>query len=192
MDGRYDDDKSLIFVAGMTTAINNIGAGVTQPLISIRVSPSVDSGVTGLLGARELINRMQLTLRTMAAFSTGASMSFFVSLRLNGRLSGGSFVSAGGSSLAQVAYHTAGTTIQGGENVFGFYTNTPGVTAQDLSTVRDIGNSILGGGTSNTCPTTALNLYPDGPDILTICATNITATTTNSINARISWTEAQA
>jgi len=119
-------------------------------------------------------------------------MVFLISLRLNGRVSAGTFSAVGGSSLAQVAYHTSGTTISGGENVFGFYTNTPGVTSQDLSTVRDIGNSILGGGTSNTCPTTALNLYPDGPDILTICATNISGVTTNSINTRISWTEAQA
>jgi hypothetical protein len=192
MDGRYDDDKSLIFVAGMIAAINNIGAGVTQPLISIRVAPAVDSGITGLLGAREIINRMQLTLRTMAAFSTGASMSFFVSLRLNGRLSGGTFASAGGSSLAQVAFHTSGQTITGGENVYGFFSNTPGVTDQDLTLVRDLGNSILGGGNTLNVPTGFQNLYPDGPDIITVCATNVTAVTTNSINARINWTEAQA
>jgi hypothetical protein len=192
MDGRYDDDKSLVFVAGMQTAISNIGAGVTQPLISIRVSPSVDNGLTGILGSRELINRMQLVLRSMGAYTTGSGMTFLISLRLNGRLSGGTFASVGGSSLAQVAYHTSGQTILGGENVFGFFTTTPGVTGQDLSTVRDIGNSILGGGNTLTVPTTALNVYPDGPDILTICATNVTSVGANSINARISWTEAQS
>jgi hypothetical protein len=192
MDGRFDDDKSLVFVAGMQTAIANIGAGVTQPLISIRVAPSVDNGLTGILGNREIINRMQLVLRTMGAFTTGTNMTFLISLRLNGRLSGGTFAGVGGSSLAQVAYHTSGQTISGGEQVFAFFTTTPGVTAQDLSAVRDIGNSILGGGTVFTAPNTANNVYPDGPDILTICATNITSVTTNSINARISWTEAQA
>jgi hypothetical protein len=194
MDGRFDEDKSLVFVAGQTRTqtITNVAQDATVPLISIRVSPSADNGLSGVLGAREIVNRMQLTLRSMSAQSTGSAMVFLISLRLNGRVSAGTFSAVGGSSLAQVAYHTSGTTISGGENVFGFYTNTPGVTAQDLTAVRDIGNSILGGGTSNTCPTTALNLYPDGPDILTICATNITATTTNSINARISWTEAQA
>jgi hypothetical protein len=194
MDGRYDDDKSLVFVAGQTRAqtITNIAQDATVPLLSIRIAPTADNGLTGFLGAREIINRMQLTLRSMSCQSTGSNCVFLISLRLNGRVTGGIFQPVGGSSLAQVAYHTTGTTIQGGENVFGFYTNTPGVTAQDLSSVRDIGNSILGGGTTNTCPTNAFNLYPDGPDILTICATNITAVTTNSINARISWTEAQA
>lgn len=192
MDGRYDDDKSLVFVAGMSTTISNIGAGVTQPLISLRVAPSVDSGVTGLLGAREIVNRMQLTMRNLDAFTTGTSMSFFITLRLNGRLSGGTFASAGGSSLAQVAFHTLGQTITGGETVFGFFTNTPGVTAQELNLVRDLGNSILGGGTSLSVPTTFANLYPDGPDIITVCCTNVTSVTSNSINARINWTEAQA
>jgi hypothetical protein len=194
MDGRFDDDKSLVFVAGQTRTqtITNVAQDATVPLISIRIAPTVDNGLTGILGAREIINRMQLTLRSMACQTTGASMVFLISLRLNGRVSAGTFAAVGGSSLAQVAYHSTGTTIAGGENVFGFYTNTPGVTSQDLSSVRDIGNSILGGGTTNTCPTNATNLYPDGPDILTICATNITATTTNSVNARISWTEAQA
>jgi len=195
MDGRFDDDKSLVFVAGQTRTQTylNIAQDATVPIISIRIAPTVDNGLTGILGNREIINRMQLTLRSMAVQSSGASPCvFLISLRLNGRVSAGTFSSVGGSSLAQVAYHTTATTITGGENVFGFYTNTPGVTAQDLSTVRDIGNSILGGGATLTCPTTPANLYPDGPDVLTICATNISAVTTNSVNARISWTEAQA
>ena len=193
MDGRFDDDKSLVFVAGQrrTQTITNVAQDATVPLISIRIAPTVDNGLTGILGAREIVNRMQLTLRSMSCQTTGTNAVFLISLRLNGRVSSGTFNSVGGSSLAQVAYHS-GATISGGEDVFGFYTNTPGVSAQDLSAVRDIGNSILGGGTSNTCPTSALNLYPDGPDILTICATNITAVATNSVNARISWTEAQA
>jgi hypothetical protein len=91
-----------------------------------------------------------------------------------------------------VAFHAGGTTISGGETMFSFFVSSNTVSTQDLTKVRDIGNSILGGGTSNTCPTTAVNLYPDGPDIITLCATNVTAVTTNSINARISWTEAQA
>jgi hypothetical protein len=193
MDGRFDDDKSLVFVAGQTRTqtVTNVAQDATVPLISIRIAPSVDNGLTGILGVREIINRMQLTLRSMACQTTGAACVFLITLRLNGRVSSGTFGSAGGSSLAQVAYHS-GATISGGENIFGFYTNTPGVTAQDLSTVRDIGNSILGGGNTLTASSTNANVYPDGPDVITICATNISAVTTNSINARISWTEAQA
>jgi hypothetical protein len=62
------------------------------------------------------------------------------------------------------------------------------VLALDLSTVRDLGNCILGGGsaTSNT------GIFPDGPDTLTITVTNIATTGDVNVTARISWTEAQA
>jgi hypothetical protein len=192
MDGRYDSDASLVFVAGMSTAISNIGAGVTQPLISIRIGPSVDSGITGILGQREVMNTMQLLMRAVDAYTTGTGMTFLITLRLNGVISGGTFASAGGSSLAQVCYHTGGQTISGGETMYGFFTTTPGVTSGDLTAVRDIGNSIIGGGTSLNVPITPQGKYPDGPDIVTVCATNVTAVTTNSINARLSWTEAAA
>lgn len=193
MDGRFDDDKSFIFQGGMNTALTNIGAGVRNALISLRLSPTVDNGLTGLLGAREIINRMQLTLRAMGAYVTGNNMAFRIELILNGRVSAGNFVPVGGSSLAQVCYHTAGTTVTGGETIFSFFVSSNGsVTTQDLNLVRDLGNCILGGGTSLAVPTTVNGVYPDGPDVVTICATNVTSVTTNSINARISWTEAQA
>ena len=190
MDGRYDDDKSLVFNAGNNSALVNLAQNVRQPILSIRIAPSVDNGSPGLLGVREIINRMQLTLRQMDVYNSGTA--FRIELFLNGRLSGGTFAAVGGSSLAQVAYHTAGQTLTGGESIFGFFTSNAGTTVQDLSQVRDIGNSILGGGNTNTVPTTNLNMYPDGPDIITVCCTNITATAVNTINSRLSWTEAQA
>jgi hypothetical protein len=190
MDGRYDDDKSLVFNAGNNAALINLAQNVRQPILSLRIAPSVDNGNPGLLGVREIINRMQLTLRQMDVYTSGTA--FRVEIFLNGRLSGGTFIPVGGSSLAQVAYHTAGQTLSGGESIFGFFTSNSGALAQDLSQVRDIGNSILGGGNTNTVPSTNLNMYPDGPDIITVCCTNITATATNSINSRLSWTEAQA
>jgi hypothetical protein len=190
MDGRYDDDKSLVFNVGSNTALSNLANGVRQPILSLRIAPSVDNGLTGLLGAREIINRMQLTLRSMGAYTTGAA--FRIEVFLNGRLSAGTWTPVGGSSLAQYIFHTGGQTITGGENIFGFFTSNSGTVSQDLSQVRDIGNSILGGGTTLTASATAANVYPDGPDVITVCATNITAISTNSINSRLSWTEAQA
>lgn len=188
MDGRFDDDKSYVFNAGSNTALSNMAANTRYALMSIRLAPSVDGGLTGLLGAREIINRMQLTLRSMDTYTTGSA--FRIELVLNGKPASGTFAPVGGSSLAQVAYHALSTTITGGESIYGFFTNVGAATSQDLNGVRDIGNSILGGGTSLTVPTTANNVYPDGPDIITICCTALGAT--NTINTRISWTEAQA
>jgi hypothetical protein len=186
MDGGFDDDKSFVFTSGMNTALS-IAAGATNALISLRLSPSVDSGLTGVLGARDLINRMQLTLREIGAV---ASANFRIALILNGRVSAGTFASAGGSSLSQICVHTGTTTVTGGEQIYSFFVPN-GVNSKELNLVRDLGNSILGGGTVLTVPTTANNVYPDGPDMVTIVATNL-AGTSQTINARISWTEAQA
>ena len=188
MDGRFDDDKSFVFNAGINTALTAATANTRYAVMTIRLAPSVDNGMTGLLGAREIINRMQLTLRSMDCYTvTGA---FKIELLLNSRVSSGTFIPVGGSSLAQIAYHAVGSTITGGENIYGFFTNVAAATSQDLNQVRDIGNSITAGGTSLTVPTTMLNMYPDGPDQITICATPLV--NSSSINARISWTEAQA
>jgi hypothetical protein len=197
MDGRYDDDKSFIFQAGQTTPLSNLGAGASAALLSIRLAPSVDSGITGILGARDLINRMQLTLRQMDIVATGTAAIFRVELVLNGRIGGsgaGAFASAGGSSLAQIATHsTSGaTTVTGGETILSFFVYTPSVVQQDLNLVRDLGNSILGGGLNNTVPTSTVNLFPDGPDVVTIRVTNVSAVATSTIASRLSWTEAQA
>jgi hypothetical protein len=191
MDGGYDDDKSLIFNVGMTNPMT-IAPGNERPVISIRLAPSVDSGFTGVLGAREIINRMQLKLESLGLLTTG---TFLIQARLNGQLTGGVFSSPGGSSLSQTAIHNGTQTISGGENAAAYYTEaSTGATNRttlDLKEVRDLGNSILGGGTNNNVPTSAANLYPDGPDVITIVATNI-GSSSATILARLGWTEAQA
>lgn len=190
MDGRYDDDKSLVFNVGNNAALSNLAQNVRQPILSLRIAPTVDNGLTGLLGAREIINRMQLTLRQMDVYTTGTA--YRIEIFLNARVSGGTWTNVGGSSLAQYIFHTSGQTIAGGESIFGFFTSNSGSLSADLSQVRDIGNSILGGGNTLAGSSTLANMYPDGPDVITVCCTNITSQTTNTINSRLSWTEAQA
>jgi hypothetical protein len=188
MDGRFDDDKSYVFNAGMNTVLQSQTVGTRMALMSIRLAPTVDNGLTGLIGVREIVNRMQLTLRGMDTFTSNSA--FRIELILNGKPASGTFASVGGSSLSQIAFHAANTTITGGESIYGFFTNSTGATSQDLNQVRDIGNSIIGGGNSLSVPTTNNNLYPDGPDILIVAATALAPL--NGINARLSWTEAQA
>jgi len=201
MEGRYDDDKSLVFNVGINTALSNLTQNLRVPLISLRVSPTADSGLTGILGGREVINRMQLILRQMDVATSGSA--FRIDIMFNAAVSGGTFNAAGGSSLCQYAFHTTAQQIIGGESIFSFFTNTnatvatPAVTVQELNLVRDLGMNILGGGVTSanvpvfTVPTTTFGKYPDGPDMITICATAITSAT-NTIVPRISWTEAQA
>jgi len=188
MDGKYDDDKSLVFNIGQNDPIRNLPENQRYALISLRVSPSVDNGYTGLLGQRELVNRMQLVLRQMDALTTSP---FRVDVILNGTPASGFWQNVGGSSLAQYVLHANATPIIGGENIFSFFTQNSGQTQQEMTIVRDLGTSILGGGLSNLA-NTYLNKYPDGPDMITICATSLQRQATANINARVSWTEAQA
>jgi len=197
MDGRFDDDKSFVFTQGMPSIVP-VSATAPIALMSLRVAPTVDSGVTGILGAKEVINRMQLTLSSLGITTNGA---FFVRLVLNPRFvvsgigSGTSsplltFQPVGGSSLSQVCFHSvapsgaATTSTQvfalGGETVYAFYTEQGGgalnytVTTVDLNKVRDLGNSILGGGTQNSLLRERYNnIYTDGPDILTVVVQNV-------------------
>jgi hypothetical protein len=188
MDGRYDDDKSLLFTYGQSTA-TTVAAGATNALIAIRVSPSADNGVGGQFGARELVNRMQLVLRALDVTTLTASTNLLITAVLNGVPSASRTWSRGvgtDSSLAQVAdYGGTNTTLTGGDVTGGFFVNT--TTSIDLSNVRDLGNSILGGGStlSNT------QIYPDGPDTLHILVRNLSAASA-VVFARLSWTEAQA
>ena len=190
MDGRYDDDKSVQFNFGLNAPLTFATAGTRYAVFSIRLAPSVDNGLTGLLGARELINRMQLQPVGAGVYPTGAGVK--IDFILNGRVTGSAnaFVPVGGSSLAQYASHGNSASIVGGESIFTFFAPAGGVTTADITQLRDLGTSILGGGTTLTVPTTANNVYPDGPDILTLCVTPLTANAATV--ARINWTEAQA
>ena len=194
MDGRYDEDKSLVFTYGQTTT-TAVAAGQTRALLSIRVAPSVDNGLPAPFGGRELINRMQLVLKSLDFTAVGAtSSSFLVRAILNGTPSSatawtnavGGNTTVVNSSLAQIADYSGGTTtVVGGEVTAGFFTS--GTTSIDLSDVRDLGNAVMGGGTS----TANSGIYPDGPDVLTITVTNVGAAA-GTVLTRLSWTEAQA
>lgn len=209
MDGRYDDDKSYIFTAGMNRYLAVASGVQSRPLIAIRIAPSVDSGNGRNFGIREVLNRMQLTLSQLGIISQG---QFLIEGILNP--TGMNFtginlpttwttVSVGSGSLAQVIYFDgtqtyaatavpATGTVTGGDRVFGFYSENAGgtnysTTTYGLDKVRDLGTSILSGDGNATNPG-----FPTGPDVLVITARNIANTGTANLACRIGWTEAQA
>jgi hypothetical protein len=188
----------------LSNAVNISGSNLTftgasqKALFSIRIAPSVDNGRASFFGARELINRMQLVLRTLdVALQGSTSGNLLVTAVLNGVPSTTSTwgaLPAPTSSLAQVSDFSASganaTVVSGGEITGGFFVNS---TSQvELNLVRDLGNSILGGGATSAADNSNVNIYPDGPDVLTIVVQNLSATTAANVVGRIAWTEAQA
>lgn len=164
------------------------------PLISIRLAPSVDNNIIGNLGERDIINRMQLKLKELGVSVTHDAT---ISVVLNGNISNLNYENVGTPSLSQYIAHESGDTINEGILVYQFRASggsesTTGKrlsisSAFDLSQLSDLGNSILGGD----------DVFPNGPDIMTICATVIDTSEVDSgssfrVSSRLSWSESQA
>jgi len=164
-------------------SLGNTSGPNYQPLISLRLSPSVSSGLTGRLGDRDVINRMQLRLREVGVSTTEL---VDVKLLLNPRLNNLNFVGVDSPSLVQIVEHTAQDTVSGGVQVYNFKASggTSGsetATSVDVEELFELSNSILGGD----------SIFPDGPDIITIAVSRLTGNNTLT-SAKLSWTEAQA
>ena len=164
------------------------------PLISIRLAPSVDNNLSGAVGAREIINRMQLQLKSL-----GITLSHDcnVALILNGSVDNVTYSIVGSPSLSELLKHNAGDRVIGGSEIFSFRASggtedangkrLPVTSEFDLAQITDLGNSILGGD----------GVFPNGPDLLTIAAVPIDTSQVNSASplvmaGRITWTESQA
>ena len=166
----------------------NLGTDII-PLVSLRLAPSVDNNLTGNLGERDIINRMQLKLNEVGLIITHDCE---VKLILNGDITNVSWENVASPSLSQLIKHDSLDQITGGTEVFSFRaaggasgaSNTSNFSLGDLI---DMGNSILGGD----------GIFPNGPDILTVA---VQVVDTSSINAsepftassRITWSESQA
>lgn len=189
------------FVPTGTSSVDTFDVGETTPvpslipLISIRLSPSVDSGITGALGLKEILNRMQLDLRGVGLLTTH---DVDIRLILNGQVDNFDWEPQGIPSLSQILNHTNGDAISSGINIFSFRASggseiTSGgkrnanTFSEDISSLLSLGNSILGGD----------GIFPDGPDILTLAVSplnpsQITLASPLSVSGRITWSESQA
>jgi hypothetical protein len=208
---QYVEGTATVFPYNYTSAINsaignpavpsgttmNIGApaGVDNiipdniPLISIRLAPSVDSSITGALGEREIINRMQLKLDSVGILTTHETE---LSLILNPQLSTDEFQNVDEPSLCQLVKHGPNDVITGGSKILSFRASGSGdgntfSTEYDLTKLSDLGNSILGGD----------GVYPNGPDLLCVVAnivdsTGVSVANPYSVSARVTWQESQA
>ena len=221
MDGQFEDDKAYLFSASSPTIymLNQKTDGDPEqasrsyPILSIRLAPSVDSGLTGALGTRDIINRMQLQLKQVSVTlsdggtTAGATSinryaadsqrkSATVRLVLNADLAKPFFTRQNAPSLSQVIYHNPSTASEfsllddrynNGIVLYEFRVGADETIEQELGEIANLGNSILGGDYT----------FPNGPDTLTLVVvpdgeyTSTSYQYTNCV-ARITWTESQA
>jgi len=184
---------SITIGEGSSGGGTNLGTDII-PLITIRLAPSVDSGLPGSLGQREIINRMQLILNEIGMIITHDCE---VSLLLNADLSSADYENVTAPSLSELIKHESGDSALGGTQIFqyrasGGTVDSDGVRSsntsnQSLGEIIDLGNSILGGD----------GTFPNGPDTLTVAVqvvdtTGISATSPFKVSSRITWSESQA
>ena len=171
---------STVFVVGEATEVE---LSQPLPLISVRLAPSVDSGLTGALGEREVINRMQLRLR-QASITSNRDIEFI--LLQNSLPSAINFQDAQSPSLSEIIKHKAGDTLLNGTAIYSAKASAGSVTV-DLDGLLEIGNSMLGGD----------GIFPAGPDLLTLAVqpqttSGVTGAAPFTVSGKISWSESQA
>ena len=192
MDGKFEDDKAYLFTVASgsggsdTITIPQTLSGTPVPILSLRLAPSVDSSLVGLLGQRDLINRMILTPSSCGVvLGNTNNRPASVRLILNGNLSQSAyFTNYGSPSLCQVIKHTgqAADSITGGITIYEFRAAVNSPIQQELEKLLELGNSILGGDF----------VYPNGPDVLTLAVVPTDSAAATTVTARFTWTESQA
>jgi len=180
-------DRASIELSNSANIGGSISAfeGIEFPILSVRLAPSVDSGIPGLFGQRDIINRMQMQLQRIDMV---ASKECSVDLRLNSRL-GNSFEDFQSNDLPSISqfllHNVSGSdVVRGGDKIFGINLDTNRVSS-DLTSLAPLGNSIVGGDLT----------FPEGPDILTVVAKiDVEDWTigTDYIYCTLNWTESQA
>lgn len=204
MDGTFDDDRGYLFNYQANATGQTITVGSNTNLFLLRLSPSVSNGIIGDIGSRDLLNRAQLLLQRLdvwAQAGTAGSGNIVVSgilnpsfattniipptswTAINSAANGSqpSFAQVlSGSPLSALGNYTAGS----GERVFSTICNAGSQYSIDLSNLKEVCNSVIGG----------KNFFPDGPDTLLIQFTNTSASGGNitQYSLNLFWSEAQA
>jgi hypothetical protein len=184
MDGGFDTDRGYYF--NYASLSNSVTAAGSETAFFLRLAPSVSNSIAGQFGDRDLINRSQLLLQKLQLQSDKSVQVYGI---LNpGNIDASSLTwtsvntSALGSqpSFAQVSTSST-TTATPGEQVFSTLGPPAGFAEIDLSSLKELSNSAIGGYSN----------FPDGPDVLAVVVKNLSADTA-TVNLNLFWSEAQA
>jgi hypothetical protein len=185
MDGGFDTDRGYYF--NYADLGETILANSEKTAFFLRLAPSVSNSIAGAFGDRDLINRSQLLLQKL---QIQADQSVQVYGILNpGNIDASSLtwssvntVALGSQpSFAQVSSSNT-TPASPGEQVFSTLGQPNGFAEIDLSNLKELSNSAIGGYSN----------FPDGPDVLAIVVKNLNTTTSAKVNLNLFWSEAQA
>jgi hypothetical protein len=184
MDGNFDTDRGYYFNYAATGV--SLSSGQSKTAFFLRLAPSVSNSIAGNFGDRDLINRSQLLLQQLQVQSDQSVQVYGILNPGNIDASSLTWSAVNSSSLgsqpsfAQVSTSSS-TVATPGEQNFSTLGQPSGFAQIDLSQLKELTNSAIGGYSN----------YPDGPDVLAVVVKNLTSSTANA-NINLFWSEAQA
>lgn len=197
MDGGFSGDPTVQFSLSRNTISIDGGEQILVGLL--RPAPSVSDTLIGEIGERELINRSIIKFNKLYVSSKAQTGNVQpTTIELIGVLNPTGFEEAswvpanrvpiGTNNYYQpsfVQYTDVETTVPSdGEILFRFQLRSDESKEFDLSGIKELQNSILGGNRT----------YPDGPEILAVIINNPDGGASDGaiVDISLSWTEAQA
>jgi hypothetical protein len=162
MDGNFDQDRGYYF---SYSALNEtIPTGDAHTVFAIRLAPAVSNSISGTLGDRDLVNRSQLLLQKLQVQSSQSVQVYGVlnpsNIDSSTDLTWSSVNTVALGSQPSFAQVAGGVTYaaEPGEQIFSTLGQPAGFSEIDLSQLKELSNSAIGG----------YGNYPDGPDVLAI------------------------
>lgn len=187
MDGGFDDDTGYLFnLARFNISLN---ANTTQTVLLFRAAPSVSNTIPGLLGERDVINRSIIKFDSIEV-STSRNIEIAAVLNPSNIGSGITWLNANNTSVGSAnvyqpsfaQYEASTTTVPvDGEVLFRYIANSGDTRTFDLTKIKEVQNSIIGGDFT----------YPDGPELVCLVIANQNNQSA-SVDFSLKWTEAQA
>jgi hypothetical protein len=186
-DGGFDYERGYYFNYSNTNI--QVGTNTTNlvPAFAIRLAPSVANGLVGDIGVKELLNRAQILLQKLEVTSANniQTVGYFNPQGVNYTGTWQNINSAGTGGQPSFTQFMSGGLISGqatpGERIFQTIVQGNNQNNLDLTGIKEMANSVVGGNQS----------FPDGPDILLIYCQNLTNTLTTA-QVNLFWSEAQA
>jgi len=162
MDGGFDTDRGYYF---SYAALNEtIPTGDAHTVFAIRLAPAVSNSISGNLGDRDLVNRSQLLLQKLQVQSNQSVQVYGVlnpsNIDAATDLTWDSVNTVALGSQPSFAQVARGVTYAAdpGEQIFSTLGQPNGFSEIDLSSLKELSNSAIGGYSN----------FPDGPDVLAI------------------------
>ena len=193
-DGQFDVERGYYFnYSNVNVTLTNSGAaaGSNACAFALRLAPTVTNGLCGDIGTKELLNRAQLLLQRLEVTApmnvqtlgflnpTGITLSPNNWINVN--------TPANGTQPSFVQFYP-GNLITGipqpGERIFSTIVQANNQNTLDLSALKEMTNSVIGGNQN----------FPDGPDALVVYLQSLVPGTggSNVVQVNLFWSEAQA